>query len=100
MWDEGAFSTARLSSDVLSAAEVFFSKHLRVVGVTRKVLHLGIAFAVGGRAVVLAVSESDALALGNEVEVVVAHVHTFDLEALAMLPGVTHLQVAEPGVAV
>ena len=33
-------------------------------------------------------------------EIVVANIHTIDLEALTMLPSMSHLEVAKPGLAV
>ena len=48
------------------------------------------------RAVLLAVAQRDAFALRHLAEVPVANIHAVDFEALAVLPGVPDLEIAEP----
>lgn len=61
-----------------------------------QVFNLWVTHAEGSRAVGLPVSQSDTFTLGHLVEFLVAHVHTVNLQAVAVLPGVAHLQITEP----
>ena len=58
------------------------------------------ALAVSRRAVGLSIGQRDALALGDKMEIVIANINAIDCNAVAMLPGMSDLEVAEPGLAV
>ena len=65
-----------------------------------QIFNLGVANAVSGRTIGLAVVERGALAVSDLDEVLVADIVTVDGKAAAVLPSVPHLQVADPRVAV
>ena len=58
------------------------------------------AFAVGRGAVSLSIGQSDALALGDKMEIMIANINAIDYNTVTMLPGMSDLVVAEPGLAV
>ena len=71
-----------------------------LVSVSQQVLSAGSTLAESSWAILVAVGQSDTLALRDKMEVMVARVHTIDFQAVSVLPGVSDLQVAQPGVAV
>ena len=86
----------------LSANVVFnmFIKDSTVVSILEHIFSFGLSNTECSWAVTSSIGQSDTLALSDEMEVVVANVHAVDREACAVLPSVTHLKVAEPGLAV
>ena len=58
------------------------------------------ALAVSRGAVRLSVGQSDALALGDQMEIMIANINTVDFDAVTVLPGMSDLKIAEPGLAV
>lgn len=46
--------------------------------------------------VTLPISQSDALALSDKMEVMVANIHAIDFDAFTVLPSMSDLKVAEP----
>ena len=58
------------------------------------------ALAISCGAVRLSIGQSDALALGDQMEIMIANINAVDCDAVTMLPGMSDLEVAEPGLAV
>ena len=65
-----------------------------------EVCEAGCALAISCGAVGLSVGQSDALALGDQMEIMIANIDAADSDAVTMLPGMSDLEVAEPGLAV
>ena len=46
--------------------------------------------------VTLSVSQCDALALGDKMEVMITHIHAIDFQAFTVLPSMSDLKIAKP----